>query len=179
MPDLVLEQLTRLLAQYPDAATGNVERLEALLHDFCRGQRREIALLTAAADEGVPAALRSGGAASIPSLAQQLADDRGIMSDAAHWAVETWALALGVTRARTNPQPHRDNDRGGQGVVQPQGNQLPKWLNDAIQGVEWRAHGTAAAKVTYQVFRYAFVAVGFVGYAVYLVGKKVVGAVKR
>jgi hypothetical protein len=181
MSDLVLDQLKRLLAQYPDAATGNVERLEALLHDFCRGNRREIALLTAAADEGVPASLRARGAGEIVPLARTLADDRGIMPSAAYWAVETWALALGIARSRSTP-PNDLADRGAAKVPEPpRGDPMPPWLKDAkaaMERMQLQAKGSAVARATFGVVRVVLVAVGFVGYGLYLAGKKVVGQVK-
>src|SRR5262245_65312599 len=111
------DKLRRMLERYPDVATGEVERLEALLHDWSPGQRREISLIVAAAAEGVPAGLTGGGAVSqrIPELARSLELDRGLAPDAARWAVESWASALRLTSAPVRELAPTGGGGGGGG----------------------------------------------------------------
>lgn len=76
-------------------------RLEGLLKDYLRGgARREITLILGALREGVPAELLSTSVTAMPRellferLQGRLEENLAITTDAARWAVETWALAL-------------------------------------------------------------------------------------
>jgi hypothetical protein len=73
-----------------------------MLNDLLRGgHRREVFVLVSALQAGIAAdLLRTGSGVPMPlllgRLRQRLEDDLMLRADAAHWAVETWALALGV-----------------------------------------------------------------------------------
>jgi hypothetical protein len=74
--------------------------LEALLRDFCGEYKREIAVLTSAQRALIPSALRiSHGvpqALLFTRLTQQLRSQQGLEELVARWAVESWAVALGI-----------------------------------------------------------------------------------
>jgi hypothetical protein len=78
-------------------------RTEALLRDICADHRREVNLLLFAQRENVPSDLKALGHDIPPDmvltrLILRLRDDAAISEDAARWAVESWAIALGISR---------------------------------------------------------------------------------
>lgn len=97
--ELFLEAITL----YPDVRT-DAKRFESLLKDYYQGNfRKESAVLSNCVREGVPDALASvkGGApyAVVSSpLVRRLVDNWGTTEDIARWAVDSWALALGLVQ---------------------------------------------------------------------------------
>lgn len=93
--------LTRIIAERGRGICDQPERLESLLRDLCGAYRREINVLVGALEERVAADLMSQ-TRRIPretllaSLAQRLHDARAYTPEAARWAVDSWAVALGV-----------------------------------------------------------------------------------
>ncbi len=93
--------LTRIIAERGREICDQPERLEALLRDLCGAYKREINVLVGALEERVTIDLMSS-ARRIPretllaSLAQRLHDARAYTPEAARWAVDSWAVALGV-----------------------------------------------------------------------------------
>ncbi len=93
--------LTRIIAQHGRGICDSPKRLEALLRDLCGAHKREINILVGALEERVAADLMRGGK-SMPrevllvQLAQRLQDNLAYTLPAARWAVEAWAVALGV-----------------------------------------------------------------------------------
>ncbi|NCC94855.1 MAG: hypothetical protein EOM10_16585, partial [Opitutae bacterium] len=86
---------------YGRTLADDPRRCEAMLKDLCGAQRREIAVLIAALRERVASDLLTTNAHQHPSLlmtrlTQRLIDDLALQPEAARWAVESWALALGV-----------------------------------------------------------------------------------
>ncbi|PQJ97448.1 DUF1566 domain-containing protein [Chromatium okenii] len=76
-------------------------RCEALLKDVCGQYRKEIFVLTTALKNRVADELLKNSAGIPPTLLaarliKRLEDDAALNSEAAHWAVESWMLALGV-----------------------------------------------------------------------------------
>jgi hypothetical protein len=77
-------------------------RFRGLLLDYCRnGSRAEINILCAALDAQVPPQLvasrgRESFRAILGRLAGRLEEEHAVRFDAALWAVEAWAVALGV-----------------------------------------------------------------------------------
>jgi hypothetical protein len=100
MNDLARQKLIRLLDAESESALDDTERFEALLFDYCGECRQEIAALMAAVEEDVPQALRRGQNEPYmlltARLAMKLNAERSIYPEAAQWAVETWAVALGI-----------------------------------------------------------------------------------
>ena len=94
--------LQQILQRYGTSVLEEPSRFASILNDLRMGEgKREANLLLAALREGIPDRLAGAGPATpmtpfIGQLAQRLADDNGLTDDAALWAVESWALALGL-----------------------------------------------------------------------------------
>jgi hypothetical protein len=108
------------------ALVDDSRRLEAMLRDLCPTDRRETRLVVDALREGIPQRLSGGSVNSAPlavkiqQLAQVLETELAIRSDAAQWAVETWAAALGLATAPTvPPAPERISDQQPVPVTPP------------------------------------------------------------
>ncbi|MFM7476068.1 MAG: hypothetical protein ACKO2T_10145, partial [Microcystis aeruginosa] len=79
--------------------------------DLCGQYQKEIAVLVGALKERVPADLLASQNSTPPvvflaRLTKKLQDNLGLAEEAARWAVESWALALGVISSndvKTNP----------------------------------------------------------------------------
>jgi hypothetical protein len=99
--DAVAGQLSWIVASYGRDVCEDPRRVEALLRDLSGESRREVAVLSGAAREGIPAELM-GAAATVPAailadrLAEKLQDHLGLSESAAQWAVAAWGSALGL-----------------------------------------------------------------------------------
>lgn len=95
------DTLRQIIAKYGTNLCGDARRVEGLLKDLCGVYRREINVLTSALEERVPLDLLAAGK-SVPrellltKLAKRLEDNLGLTKEASHWAVDSWALAVGV-----------------------------------------------------------------------------------
>jgi hypothetical protein len=110
------QTLTELVATYGHGLCHDPRRCEGLLRDFCGQYRREIFVLVQAAKAGIAAELLAPpGPAPAPALigrlAKRLEEDLAFAPEAARWAVESWALALGVL-AQPLPAPAPDAAAG-------------------------------------------------------------------
>jgi hypothetical protein len=107
MNDLPRHTLARIIAEHGREICAAPKRVEALLRDLCGAHRREINIIVGALEEHVAADLISAaaGGKSAPRevlLARQAArlrDNLAYTPEAALWAVETWAFALGILSA--------------------------------------------------------------------------------
>ena len=95
------DKLGEILTHYGRSVLDDPRRCEALLRDLLPDHRREVHLLVSALRERVPAdllATNNGVPQSLllDQLAQRLHDHLGMAPAFAQWAVETWAVALGV-----------------------------------------------------------------------------------
>jgi len=86
------------------------ERLEALLRDLAAGQTLEINLLMVALREGVAAGLLAEKnkifSGALPGkFSSLLQKNRGLDEKNARWAVESWAVALGISINQRTPAP--------------------------------------------------------------------------
>ena len=123
------QELCELVKAEPDLYE-NRARCEGLLRDSFGSYKLEVQLLCDAIREHVPSELR-GQKGSVPQqillvrLTRRLQDNRGLSEDNAKWAVESWALALGVVREadlrpRTErkppPPPPEEPPRDGRGA---------------------------------------------------------------
>ncbi len=101
MNNLPRQQLCTLVARYGKTICDDPYRCKGLLHDFCGQFKGEISVLMSALEEGVTQALSvpQNPIATRMQLERQihrLQEERGLAEDAARWAVESWAIALGI-----------------------------------------------------------------------------------
>ncbi len=101
MESTVRDTLRQLIVQHGRALCDAPPRCETMLRALCGQHKPEIALLINALQQRVPAALLANAAGLPPpllvdQLRERLTKELFLTTEAAHWAVETWALALGV-----------------------------------------------------------------------------------
>jgi hypothetical protein len=101
MNDAPRRTLRELIARHGPGLCSDARRCEGLLRDLCGAHRREINILTGALRERVPLDLLAARN-SVPRdllltrLSKRLEENLALTEEAAGWAVESWALALGV-----------------------------------------------------------------------------------
>ena len=101
MNNSIRQKLLDLVARHGRELTNDPRRCESLMRDHFPADRREIAVLTIACENRIPADLLAvkpvpGRTALFARLARRLHDDVAMDEAAARWAVHTWAFALGV-----------------------------------------------------------------------------------
>lgn len=117
MSDPVRQQLQTVLQTHGRGICEEPQRCEALLRDLCGEHRREIHVLISALKERIVVDLRAANASVplqvlVPRLSRRLENNLGLSSESARWAVESWALALGLitsaelTRQSPTPPAH-------------------------------------------------------------------------
>lgn len=126
--------LRRITAKYGNEICGDAKRCEGLLKDLCGAYRREINVLVNAIEERVPLDLLAG-ARSLPRellltrLENRLEEQLGMTAEAARWAVESWALALGLATDSEIAERSKQNEPAP--VTKPEAN---KPINPAAGG---------------------------------------------
>lgn len=101
MNDVPRQTLRKLIAKYGRDLCSDAGRCEGLLRDLCGAYRREINILISAQKDRVPLDLLAAHN-SVPRellltrLTKRLEDQLALTEEAARWAVDSWALALGV-----------------------------------------------------------------------------------
>ncbi len=101
MNDAVRQKLRELVIEYGSSLCDDPRRCEALLKDYCGKYKREIFVLVSALKTRVAQDLLRAPA-GLPlsiieaQLERRLAEELAMTAEAARWAVESWALALGV-----------------------------------------------------------------------------------
>ena len=101
MNDAPRRTLRELIARHGPGLCSDARRCEGLLRDLCGEHRREINILAGALRERVPLDLLAARN-SVPAgllltrLAKRLEDQLALTEEASRWAVDSWALALGV-----------------------------------------------------------------------------------
>jgi len=100
MNDEPRQKLRELILEHGRSLCTDPRRCEALLKDYCGTYKREIFVLVAALKNRVADDLLKSSAGMPPAivmgrLQQRLEDDLALAAEAAQWAVESWALALG------------------------------------------------------------------------------------
>lgn len=110
MNNLPQQKLKEIIIQYGRSLCDEPQRCEALLRDYCGQYKREIFLLVSALKQGVAKDLLSSS--NVPAelllgrLIKQMQNDLGLTEEAARYAVEGWAQALGkLTPKETKPTP--------------------------------------------------------------------------
>lgn len=121
MDDAPRQTLRALVARHGTGLCSDARRCEALLRDLAGAHRREVNILVSALKERVPLDLLAGQSAMprgllLARLAKRLEDHLGLTGEAARWAVDSWALALGVVteeevaEREQQPAPPRRED---------------------------------------------------------------------
>ena len=101
MHDLPRQKLRELIIEYGRSLCDDPRRCEALLKDYCGQYKREIFVLISALKNRVAEDLINASAGVpqpmvVARLNKRLEDELAMTTEAAHWAVESWALALNV-----------------------------------------------------------------------------------
>jgi hypothetical protein len=102
MNNLPRQKLLEIIRRHGREIVNEPRRCEGLMRDNFPAHRREIAVLSTALEERIPADLLDSGKSLMPRntllarLAARLHDDVAMEANAARWTVHTWALALGV-----------------------------------------------------------------------------------
>jgi hypothetical protein len=95
------EKLKELIGHEGHSILDDGPRLEALLRDYCAGEKRDVYVLITALNEEVPRRLLTV-TSGIPlepvraTLTENLHQSRGLDIQVARWAVDSWAVALGL-----------------------------------------------------------------------------------
>lgn len=122
MQDIVRSKLAELVGRFGPGLCDDAKRCEAILRDVCNAHKREILALVCALREDVGTELRrsSDGVPKgllLARLTKRLHENAGIAEDLARWAVESWALALGVATAKEFRFPFKCPVCGVQGTM--------------------------------------------------------------
>jgi len=101
MNDLPRQRLCEIIQKYGRSLCDDQRRCEGLLRDLCGEYRREVNIIVSALKEQVVSDLLTPQSnipydALLSRLTKRLHNDLALTEDAARWAVESWALALGV-----------------------------------------------------------------------------------
>lgn len=125
MNNLPRHTLLRIIAEHGRGICDAPKRVEALLRDLCGEHRREINIIIGALEERVASDLMAAGK-SVPRdvllarLAARLRDNLALTPEAALWAVETWAVALGiVSEAELPAQTRAKSSEAGRSDAPP------------------------------------------------------------
>lgn len=106
MNNIPRQKLCEIILRYGSSLSNEPQRCEGLLRDLCGEYRKEISALVSAVKEGITRELLSSENAISPeilleSLTETLQENSALSEEAAKWAVESWALALGVIDSHT------------------------------------------------------------------------------
>src|SRR5471030_2561823 len=92
--------LIQIVAKYGDPLLASPGRCDGMLKDYCGENRREIFVLVSCLRAGVVEQLRqqsgTGVKLACARLSLKLEQNLAIAGDIAKWAVESWAIALGL-----------------------------------------------------------------------------------
>lgn len=124
MKDQPVVTLKKLIAQHGKNLTNDARRTEALLNDLCPDYRREVFVLVNAQRQRVPADLLAAPEwmpieAVSGRLSRRLQDRLAFSEEAADWAVQSWASALGLQQRPTALGRLLHRIRTGLQVVSP------------------------------------------------------------
>jgi hypothetical protein len=130
MNDVPRQTLRDLVDRYGRALCGDARRCEGLLRDLCGAHRREINILVSAQKERVPLDLLAAQGSMprsmlLSRLARRLEEHSALTEEAARWAVESWALALGVVTDAEIETAKREREKKSPAVDPPQASVPP------------------------------------------------------
>ena len=99
MNDQPRQVLHDIIQTYGESICDEPSRCEGLLRDMCGEYKREVLLLVNALKQGIAVDLRSRQETIsmqivLPKLVRRLEDNLALTTEAATWAVESWAVAL-------------------------------------------------------------------------------------
>ena len=115
MNDEPRQKLRELLSEYGRSLCNDPNRCEALLKDYCGTHKREIFVLVSALRKKVTDDLLKSSA-EVPQelllarLRKRLEVELAMTDEAAHWAVDSWALALGYILEKQQVQQTSNED---------------------------------------------------------------------
>ncbi|OUD15259.1 DUF1566 domain-containing protein [Thioflexithrix psekupsensis] len=103
MDSSIRQHLQEMIRRYGTSLCGEPKRCKAILNDLCPTAKKEIRLLISALEEDIGSSLLNPpNGIPMEMLLQQLIkrlhEELSLQPEAAHWTVETWALALGVIK---------------------------------------------------------------------------------
>jgi C-terminal peptidase prc len=110
MNEFARQQLCAMVASQGPGVVEDPRRVRGLLGDLCPGLKREVHVLATALEQGVVREL-AGSSDAVPweavcgRLVRRMTDEMGLAPEAARWAVDAWAEALGK---KTAPQQQGD-----------------------------------------------------------------------
>ena len=101
MDDAARQKLYELINDHGVDVSKDIYRCKGLLKDYCAGYPKEMNVLISALQLEIPNALTASQNSSpqnnlLTRLTKQLYDNIGVREELAYWAVESWAIALGV-----------------------------------------------------------------------------------
>lgn len=101
MNELSRQKLRQIIAKYGKEICSDARRCESLLNDLCGSFRREINVLVNAVDERIPLDLLAARGSMpleilLKRLKKRLEENTAMTSEAAGWAVDSWALAMNL-----------------------------------------------------------------------------------
>jgi tetratricopeptide (TPR) repeat protein len=101
MNDLPRYKLREIISRYGRSVCDDPLRCEGLLRDLCGQNPLEIFALSQALRNGIPDELLTSSAqlplgVLVSRFSKRLEDRCGMNSSLAHWAIESWAFALGL-----------------------------------------------------------------------------------
>jgi len=143
MNELPRKKLSQIIRQYGVSVCDNPLCLEGLLKDHCGGYRREVFVLTCALKEKIVSSLlASKNGVPMGILRNQcitrLKDSCALSEDAARWAVDSWALALGVITE--NDLSKGNEHKPERKVVQQQRSTAPQSKGFLRDGLLWEGN---------------------------------------
>jgi hypothetical protein len=121
MNEQAARTLKSLVARYGTSVALDPLRCEGLLRDTCPRSNREIFVLVNAVRQQVTADLLAPRHSLPPALfrgflVKRLQDELGFSDEAAHWAVSTWAQALGLENDTASREPENISGPGSRSV---------------------------------------------------------------
>lgn len=118
MDELPRQKLGELLATYGRSLCDDPRRCEGLLRDMCGAHKREVNVLVSALKEHIATDLLSSSVSNQPRevllarLTKRLTENLGLAEDAARWAVDSWALALGIITLQDLRKLRKETGKG-------------------------------------------------------------------
>lgn len=158
MTDMPRQQLHYIITHYGRSICDEPKRCEALLKDLCPQHKREVNLLVGALREGVAKELLKPNQLLpiemvISRLSQKLYDELGFDSGLAQWAVESWALALGVKFNSAAITPSSEKGKAGKGSPQIATPTIPVGHAAALQQIKQQQAQSRASQAIIDQFK--------------------------